>query len=91
MMTEVVPSPTSSSWVLLSSIMLLPAGWLTSSSRRMALPSLVRTMPPMESRIILSMARGPRAVRTTLQTALAAAMLFLCALRPLSRFVLSAT
>lgn len=41
MMTLVVPSPTSSSWVRESSIMLLAAGWATSISRRMALPSLV--------------------------------------------------
>lgn len=60
MMTVVVPSPTSSSWVRLSSIMLLAAGCDTSISRRMAWPSLVRTMPPMGSRSILSMALGPR-------------------------------
>lgn len=36
MMTVVVPSPTSSSCVRLSSIMLLAAGWETSISRRMA-------------------------------------------------------
>lgn len=35
-MTVVVPSPTSSSCVLLSSIILLAAGWETSISRRMA-------------------------------------------------------
>ena len=60
MMTVVVPSPTSSSCVRLSSIMLLAAGWETSISRRMAWPSLVRTMPPMGSSSIFSMALGPR-------------------------------
>lgn len=60
MMTVVVPSPTSSSWVRLSSIMLLAAGCDTSISRRMAWPSLVSTMPPMGSSSIFSMALGPR-------------------------------
>ena len=69
MMTEVVPSPTSSSCVRLSSMMLLAAGWLTSISRRMALPSLVSTMPPLASSSILSMARGPSVVRTMSATA----------------------
>lgn len=36
MMTVVVPSPTSSSCVLLSSIMDFAAGWATSISRRIA-------------------------------------------------------
>ncbi|RUP43620.1 hypothetical protein BC936DRAFT_136932, partial [Jimgerdemannia flammicorona] len=63
MMTLVVPSPTSSSCVRLSSIMDLAAGWATSTSRRMALPSLVSRMPPMGSSSILSMERGPRHVR----------------------------
>jgi hypothetical protein len=58
--TVVVPSPTSSSCVRLSSIMLLAAGCDTSISRRMAWPSLVSTMPPMGSSSILSMALGPR-------------------------------
>ncbi len=60
MMTVVVPSPTSSSCVRLSSIMLFAAGWATSISRRMAWPSLVSTIPPMGSRSILSIAFGPR-------------------------------
>ena len=59
-MTVVVPSPTSSSCVLLSSIMLLAAGCATSISRSMAWPSLVRTMPPIGSSSILSIALGPR-------------------------------
>lgn len=63
-MTVVVPSPTSSSCVLLSSIMLLAAGCATSISRSIACPSLVMTMPPMGSRSILSIALGPRHDRT---------------------------
>lgn len=59
-MTVVVPSPTSSSCVLLNSIMLFAAGCATSISRRIAWPSLVRTMPPIGSRSILSIAFGPR-------------------------------
>ena len=35
----------------------------------MALPSLVRTMPPIGSRSILSMLLGPRVVRTMSDTA----------------------
>ena len=58
--TVVVPSPTSSSWVLLSSIILFAAGCETSISRRIAWPSFVRTIPPIGSRSILSMALGPR-------------------------------
>jgi hypothetical protein len=40
-MTEVVPSPTSSSCVLLSSIMFFAAGCATSISRKIAFPSFV--------------------------------------------------
>merc|ERR1719495_3112163 len=58
--TLVVPSPTSSSCVLAISIMVLAAGCCTVISRKMALPSLVMTMPPMGSISILSMALGPR-------------------------------
>lgn len=58
--TVVVPSPTSSSCVLLNSIMLFAAGCATSISRRMAWPSFVRTMPPIGSSSILSIAFGPR-------------------------------
>jgi hypothetical protein len=82
MMTVVVPSPTSSSCVRLSSIMLLAAGWATSISRRMAWPSLVRTMPPMGSSSIFSMALGPRHDRMMSATVLAAVMLEIWALRP---------
>jgi hypothetical protein len=59
-MTVVVPSPTSSSCVLLNSIMLFAAGCATSISRRMAWPSFVRTIPPMGSSNILSIAFGPK-------------------------------
>lgn len=41
MITLVVPSPHSSSWVLLSSIMFFAAGWATSISRKIAFPSFV--------------------------------------------------
>jgi hypothetical protein len=41
MITLVVPSPHSSSCVRLSSIMFFAAGWATSISRRIELPSLV--------------------------------------------------
>mmetsp|Transcript_16379 Transcript_16379/g.25946 ORF Transcript_16379/g.25946 Transcript_16379/m.25946 type:complete len:226 (+) Transcript_16379:946-1623(+) len=67
--TDVVPSPTSSSCVRLSSIMLLAAGCETSISRRIAFPSFVRTIPPIGSRIIFNIARGPRVVRTIPATA----------------------
>lgn len=69
MMTDVVPSPTSSSCARLSSIMLFAAGCDTSTSRKIALPSFVMTMPPMGSRSILSIERGPSVVRTMSDTA----------------------
>lgn len=68
MITLVVPSPTSSSCVLLSSIILFAAGCATSISLRMALPSLVSRIPPIGSRIIFSIAFGPRQVRITSDT-----------------------
>ena len=67
--TEVVPSPTSSSWVRESSIMLFAAGCETSTSRRMLFPSFVNEMPPMGSRSIFNMERGPRVVRIISATA----------------------
>lgn len=82
MMTVVVPSPTSSSCVRLSSIMLFAAGCATSISRRIAWPSLVRTMPPMGSRSIFSMALGPKHDRMMSETVFAAVILESCALRP---------
>mmetsp|Transcript_7409 Transcript_7409/g.12507 ORF Transcript_7409/g.12507 Transcript_7409/m.12507 type:complete len:261 (+) Transcript_7409:1027-1809(+) len=74
-MTDVVPSPTSSSCARESSIMDLAAGWATSTSRRIELPSFVITMPPMGSRSILSIERGPSVVRMISATALPAWML----------------
>jgi hypothetical protein len=50
MMTEVVPSPHSSSCVRLSSIMFFAAGCATSISRRMALPSFVILVHALETR-----------------------------------------
>ncbi|KOO27437.1 t-complex protein 1 subunit alpha [Chrysochromulina tobinii] len=84
-MTDVVPSPTSSSCARESSIMDLAAGCDTSTSRRIEFPSLVITMPPIGSRIILSIERGPSVERMMSETALPAAMLESCALRPVSR------
>lgn len=68
MMTVVVPSPTSSSWVRLSSIILFAAGWETSISLRIAWPSFVRTIPPIGSSSIFSMALGPRHDRMMSET-----------------------
>lgn len=68
-MTEVVPSPTSSSWVRLSSIIDLAAGWARSNSRNIAFPSLVTTIPPAASRSIFSMDLGPNVVRIMSATA----------------------
>mmetsp|Transcript_10961 Transcript_10961/g.31060 ORF Transcript_10961/g.31060 Transcript_10961/m.31060 type:complete len:261 (+) Transcript_10961:1107-1889(+) len=83
--TLVVPSPTSSSWLLASSIIDFAAGWVTSISRKIALPSFVITMPPEASRIIFSIDRGPSVVRTTSATAFAAEMFCICAFLPVSR------
>merc|ERR1719341_8819 len=74
MMTDVVPSPTSSSWVLAISIMVFAAGCWTVISLRMALPSLVMTIPLMGSINIFSMALGPRQVRITSPMVLPALM-----------------
>ena len=71
MITDVVPSPTSSSCVRLSSIMLFAAGCETSTSRRMLLPSFVSRIPPIGSRSIFSMERGPNVVRMMSATAYA--------------------
>lgn len=69
-----------------SSIIDLAAGCETSTSRKIELPSLVMTMPPIGSRSILSIERGPSVVRMISETALPAAMLDICALRPVSRW-----
>ena len=81
-MTVVVPSPTSSSCVLLNSIMLFAAGCATSISRKIAWPSLVSTMPPIGSSSIFSIALGPRHDRMISATVLAAVMFDNCAFRP---------
>lgn len=62
-------------WARESSIIDLAAGWETSTSRKIELPSLVMTMPPIGSRSILSIDRGPSVVRMISDTALPAAML----------------
>ena len=49
MITEVVPSPHSSSCVREISIMDLAAGCLTIISRKIAFPSLVTTIPPFQN------------------------------------------
>jgi len=67
--TDVVPSPTSSSYVLEISIMFLAAGWLTSISLRIAFQSLVITIPPIGSINIFNIDLGPSVVVTILATA----------------------
>lgn len=74
MITEVVPSPTSSSYALANSIILLAAGWLQSISLRIALPSFVITIPPIGSISILSIDLGPRVEVTISATDLAASI-----------------
>ncbi len=71
----VVPSPTSSSWVLATSTIILAAGCSISISRNIVTPSLVITTSPKLSTSILSMPFGPSVVLTALATALAAMML----------------
>src|SRR5581483_10423911 len=83
----VVPSPTSFSCVLATSMIIFAAGCATSISLRMVAPSLVMTTSPMLSTSILSMPFGPRVERTASATAFAARMLLLWALRPLVRVV----
>ncbi len=65
MMTAVVvPSPTSSSWVLATSTSILAAGCSMSISLRIVTPSLVTTISPNPSTSILSIPLGPRVVLT---------------------------
>merc|ERR1719318_446276 len=75
--TEVVPSPASISWALLSSTNILAAGWTTFIWFRMVAPSLVMVTSLLASWIILSMPLGPRLVLTASDRALAAWMLLL--------------
>mmetsp|Transcript_21870 Transcript_21870/g.55480 ORF Transcript_21870/g.55480 Transcript_21870/m.55480 type:complete len:215 (-) Transcript_21870:12-656(-) len=86
--TDVVPSPTSSSCARESSTIDFAPGCETSTSRRIALPSFVITIPPVGSSSILSIDLGPSVVRIMSATALPAVMLPSCALRPDSRLVL---
>ncbi len=79
----VVPSPTSSSWVLDTSTTIFAAGCSMSISLRMVAPSFVITTSPIESTSILSMPLGPRVVLTASATAFAAMMLLLWASLPL--------
>ena len=84
---EVVPSPTSSSWVLAISTIILAAGCSMSICLRMVAPSLVMTISPIPSMSILSMPFGPRVERTAFATAFAAAMLLFWASCPRFRVV----
>ncbi len=79
----VVPSPTSLSWVLATSIIILAAGCCTSISSSTVAPSLVMVMSPRLSMSILSMPLGPRVVFRTSAMICAASMLLLRASRPL--------
>ncbi|OPY18528.1 MAG: hypothetical protein A4E23_01351 [Methanomethylovorans sp. PtaU1.Bin073] len=79
----VVPSPTSSSWVLDTSTTILAAGCSISISLRMVAPSLVITMSPNESTSILSMPLGPSVLLTAFATAFPARILMLRASLPL--------
>ena len=64
MTTEVVPSPTSASWLLAMSTRVLAAGCTMSSSFMMVAPSFEMVAEPLASTISLSIPRGPRVVRT---------------------------
>ena len=84
-----VPSPTSSSWALDNSIIDLAAGWTTSISLKIALPSFVMQIPPMGSSIIFNMALGPNVLRTIFATAFPAWILESWAERPVERWALT--
>lgn len=87
MITEVVPSPTSSSYALESSIMLFAVGWLASISLKIALPSFVITIPPIGSINIFSIDLGPKVEVTMSATAFAASIFAIYAFLPDSLFV----
>jgi len=70
MITDVVPSPTSSSCTLASSITLFAAGCWTSIYLKIAFPSFVITIPPIGSSNIFNMDCGPRVEVTISATAL---------------------
>mmetsp|Transcript_6412 Transcript_6412/g.15514 ORF Transcript_6412/g.15514 Transcript_6412/m.15514 type:complete len:232 (-) Transcript_6412:236-931(-) len=75
MHTVVVPSPTSSSWVLEMSTRILAAGLSRVRRRRMVAPSLVTVMSPFCDCRILSMPFGPRVDLTMSETAIAPMMM----------------
>src|SRR5437773_664019 len=83
----VVPSPTSSSWVLATSTSIFAVGCSISISLRIVTPSFVIVTSPRESTSILSMPFGPRVDLTASATARAAAMLLNTAPLPFSRSV----
>ena len=62
--TDVVPSPTSLSWIWDNSTRTLAAGWVTSNYLRIVAPSLVIVTSPISSTSILSRPWGPRDVFT---------------------------
>ncbi len=78
----VVPSPTSSSWVLAISTIIFAAGCSMSISFRIVTPSLVMVTSPILSMSILSMPFGPRVDLTAAATAFAAAILLFWASSP---------
>mmetsp|Transcript_49812 Transcript_49812/g.97440 ORF Transcript_49812/g.97440 Transcript_49812/m.97440 type:complete len:205 (-) Transcript_49812:90-704(-) len=73
--TLVVPSPASTSWLLLISTSIFAAGWSTFILDRIVAPSLLMRTSPSPSCISLSMPRGPKEVRIAAATAFAATIL----------------
>jgi hypothetical protein len=72
MTTDVVPSPTSLSWIYESSTKTLAAGWVTSNYLRIVAPSFVIVTSPISSTSILSRPCGPREVFTMFESAVTA-------------------
>ena len=83
----VVPSPTSSSWVLATSTNILAAGCSISISFKIVTPSLVTTISPSPSTNILSIPFGPNVVLTVSASTFPAKILFLWASLPTDLFV----
>ncbi len=77
--TDVVPSPTSLSTLLVISTIIFAAGCSTSISLRIVAPSFVIVTSPTVSTSILSMPLGPRLDLTISETSFAAVILFRCA------------
>lgn len=67
--TDVVPSPASTSWAPAKLTSIFAVGCITDMLLSMVCPSLVMIVSPFPLRIILSMPRGPREVRTASATA----------------------